>query len=171
MIEPIDRSFTQIVEYANSAHELLNRELFDGKLSTPFIDFQNISYEIEPIYGVFIKDTSKYYGTFLAKEPCAILLSLELWDEVDSSKSLEEQNARIISTLLHEMIHQFCHENNIVDAKDGLHTENFLEVAETHGLMCFSKQEENGINYSITYLDPDWEDVWNELCADFDKCV
>lgn len=170
MNKPINRSTLQLIEYAKSAHELLNRELFDGKLSIPFIDFRNIS-KGDSLYGVFINDASAHYETFLVQEPCAILLSHELLNEVDSSESLEEQNAWIVSTLLHEMIHQFCHENNIVDVEDGLHNNNFENVAVEHGLMCFSTEKENGVDYNITYLDPDWDDVWQELCAGCDECV
>lgn len=170
MTKPIDRSFAQIIEYAKSAHKLLNRELFDGKLTTPFINFEDIS-RTDVSLGAFIKDTSKYGQTFFAKEPCAILFSYEFQDEVDKSKSLEEQNARIISTLLHEMAHQFCCENNIVDVKDGLHTGDFGEVAEEHGLTCLCVFDGNRINHDITYLDPGWNDLWQKLNADFDEPV
>ena len=170
MSEPIDRSMSQLIEYTKSAHELLNREIFEGELSTPFIDFRNIS-KADSLYGAFVNDTSKNYETLLVKEPCAILLSHELLNEIDNSKSLEEQNAWIVSTLLHEMIHQFCHKNNIVDVEDGLHNESFANAAEEHGLMCFSRQTENGMNCDITYLDPDWDDLWSKLCADCDECL
>ena len=57
-------------------------------------------------------------------------------------KTEKEQLYVITIWLLHEMIHQFCHENNIDDGLNK-HNENFVRVAKEHGLI--RKLEDNGI--------------------------
>ena len=43
----------------------------------------------------------------------------------------------VAETLLHEMIHEFCHENGIKDTDaDGTHNEAFRDTARAHGLVC-----------------------------------
>lgn len=39
--------------------------------------------------------------------------------------------------MLHEMVHQWCHENGIQDTEaDGTHNERFRDAARAHGLVC-----------------------------------
>lgn len=40
----------------------------------------------------------------------------------------------VLTVLLHEMVHQYCCENDIEDMNDDEHTEEFREVAEMCGL-------------------------------------
>lgn len=44
---------------------------------------------------------------------------------------------KVAQTLLHEMVHQWCHQNGIVDHEsDGTHNTAFRDAARAHGLTC-----------------------------------
>lgn len=48
---------------------------------------------------------------------------------------MNEDPVRLLEILLHEMIHQYCRENEIYDCdRDGTHLPVFKEIAEKHGL-------------------------------------
>ena len=70
--------------------------------------------------------------------------------------------------LLHEMVHQYCYENGIIDMSNRKHTEQFSAVAEQHGLMTF-RTEDN--DYRITFLDPDYWEIWDELGASYEGII
>ena len=55
-----------------------------------------------------------------------------------SAETLNYPIEEVIDTLLHEMCHLYCRENNIKEVSRGgkYHNKRFKEVAEAHGLTC-----------------------------------
>ncbi|ATZ17219.1 hypothetical protein ELUMI_v1c04950 [Williamsoniiplasma luminosum] len=67
--------------------------------------------------------------------------------------------AKVTATLFHEMIHQYCSENNIHDVEsNGRHNKNFKKHAEEFGLTVLKPNNKN-IGYK-TELD---EKLWNDI--------
>ena len=159
----------QRVDYLRRAHEILNNYFFDGKLSTPYITICNIDkYGDTDILGLFVSDTSKMVETMFTDKSCAILFSYRQVDEAGKEKTENAENAHFISTLLHEMIHQYCYENNIKDNDNGIHLKSFADEAENHGLEAYII---NRCDYRFTFLSPDYSEVWKILNADYDFIV
>lgn len=75
------------------AHEMFNDYFFKGLLNTPNFIFYD-HYEVEGVGNV--------WGSF--EKPQNIILTV---------------NDEIITTLLHEMIHQYQHEFNLIDKEHG----------------------------------------------------
>lgn len=165
---PAYKTADYMLKYAKAAHSFLNGELFDGKLTTPYIDFIEIINANSDIpLAMFVKNPQEKIKPEIS-EKCAIILSMAQYNYCYKSKSLVECNAKIISTLLHEMIHQYCFENGIVDNENGLHTKAFAEQAEKHGLISIYEETASGKNYRFTKLDAKYNAIWKMLNADFE---
>lgn len=99
-------------------HAELNRMFFDGKLEPALVRIVEAdhtdSYD-NPIMGQFMHQCDPYLIVF--------------W--YDPSK---ESDIDTLSVLLHEMIHQYCAENDIEDMEDGEHNSAFMLEAKQHGL-------------------------------------
>lgn len=69
------------------------------------------------------------------------------------SEYLYRDVKEICSTLLHEMVHLYCQENDIKDTSRGntYHNKRFKSVAESHGLVI---SYDKRIGWSITELSP-----------------
>lgn len=161
----MERSPQSFIEYARQAHALLNKRLFDGKLQEPEICFWDFEAEGHgEVMGMYLPNPCP---PVLTVKPCAILFSHLVLDVVEEQETTEAQNEKIVDTLLHEMIHQYCNENGIkdFDRANGLHLEAFADAAEAHGLMCLSRETEHGITYGLTFMNPDYDELWEELNA------
>ena len=99
-------------------HRKLNKELFDGKLSDLEIDIRNINgYRDEDAFACYHHHS--------------ILFSHEFFEYVVKQETQKKQAECIVQVLVHEMIHQYCHENGIDDSN---HSEEWQRAAEEHGL-------------------------------------
>ncbi len=167
--EVITINFKERISYIERAHRILNNYFFEGKLSTPFFNICNIDKYVEHgILGMFVGDTSKMIETMFTDKSCAILFSHEQLERSENEETENAENAHFISTLLHEMIHQYCHENNIKDSENGIHLKSFADEAEKHGLIVWTI---DGTNYDFTFLNPDYEEVWEMLNAYYEDIV
>ena len=165
-------SYKERITYIEKAHKVLNNYFFGGKLKTPFINICNIEKYVDyGILGLFVSDTSKMPETIFTDKACAILFSHEQAERADNEETENAKNAHFISTLLHEMIHQYCYENNIKDNENGVHLKSFADEAEGHGLIVNPVVIGGSINYNRTFLDPDCSEVWETLNANYEHIV
>lgn len=79
--------------------------------------------------------------------------SREVWHDTTTKDKRFELNIcaehlnlgieEVAETLLHEMVHLFCSQNNIKDTSRGgtYHNKRFKEAAESHGLVCGSNSK------------------------------
>lgn len=64
-----------------------------------------------------------------------IFVNLEAIQQMAESFGSEE--AAIIDTMLHEMVHYWCYVNKVQDVEEnGFHNNLFMAAAESHGLEC-----------------------------------
>lgn len=109
----------------------LNHDFFEDKLPIPIITIQSKK------------------GTY---GHCSIA---KIWKREDSNtfelniaaEVLNEPVEEIIDTMLHEMVHLYCRENNIQEVSRGgmYHNSKFKDLAEKCGLVCY-KTEKYGYN-------------------------
>lgn len=121
------------VRFLEEAFDVLNEQYFESAL-------QKIA--------ITIQSTPKAYGHFTPWDS---------WD--DNGEKLKEINigaeslnrpvANIVATLLHEMVHYYCHVNGIKDTSrsNTYHNKLFKEEAEKRGLII---QYACGIGHSVT---------------------
>lgn len=109
------------LEFLESAHVILNERYFEGALSKPIITVQK---------------SPKAYGHFTCYKAWAD--DKADYEEINiSAETLNRPLENTIATLLHEMVHQYCFENDIQDTSRGgtYHNKKFAEEAEKRGLI------------------------------------
>lgn len=100
-------------------HAKLNYMFFDGQLEPAIIQQKEKIEDDDGIEARFIDCTDPFIIVFYN-------------DPEDREEGLELYT---ITVLLHEMIHQYCKENEIEDTDEyGVHLEEFREEAARHGL-------------------------------------
>lgn len=121
------------VTFLEEAFDVLNERYFESALSKPAITIQSTP----RAHGHFTPDDVWDDGGLKLKE---INLGAE---------SLHRPMDEIIATLIHEMVHYYCHINNIKDVSRGgtYHNKRFKSEAEKRGLIISYADR---IGYSIT---------------------
>lgn len=126
------------VVFLEEAFDILNQRYFESALSRPAITIQS---------------TPGAHGHFTP---------YDAWD--DSGLKLKEINigaeslrrpvSYVIATLMHEMVHYYCHTQGIKDTSRGntYHNKRFKEEAEKRGLIITSAPR---IGYSVTRPAPE----------------
>lgn len=134
------------VFFLEEAFDVLNQRYFESTLSRPAITIQS---------------SPRAHGHFTP---------YDAWD--DSGLKLKEINlgaeslhrpvANVIATLMHEMVHYYCHTQGIKDTSRGntYHNKRFKEEAEKRGLMISSAPH---IGYSVTQPAPELEKLVRDM--------
>ena len=142
----MSRAVSQLEHIYNS----LNSDFFDEELPTPIITVQSKpgTYGHCSVAKVWQRKNDKTYEMNI------------------SAETLNYPIEEVIDTLLHEMCHLYCRENNIKEVSRGgkYHNKRFKEVAETHGLTCVpcgqygwnTTPGDNLVEYALTK-------GWNEI--------
>lgn len=125
--------YSRVAGYLNRLFDLLNQDFFDGELERPVITIQS---------------TPRAYGHFTL---------YDAWDvngagakELNiGAGTLNRPIEYVVTTLLHEMVHQYHCEHNVQDTsrKGTYHNRVFAREAARRGL-CVSRSETYG--WSIT---------------------
>lgn len=109
-------------------HKLLNIELFNGCLHDIPIDLCNIN---KALPDGSEDECSACFRLTDGANP-QILFSLEFEDDISALQTQKEQKIMLVGVMLHEMIHQYCYENNIDDKN---HSPAWQACAKEHGLI------------------------------------
>lgn len=132
-------TISQATKFLEDAFDALNKEYFENALPRPIITIQS---------------SPRTYGHFTTSE---------VWRDGQRKKSFYEINigaerlnrpiANTMATLIHEMVHYYCHLNGIQDTSRGntYHNKRFKEEAEKRGLLIDYDQK---IGYAITQPSP-----------------
>lgn len=115
-------SYNRAAGYLNKLFGLLNQHYFENSLSRPTITIQS---------------TPKAYGHF-SMRPDTWVSAVGCSHEINiGAGTLSRPIEDICATLLHEMIHLYCYENQIKDTSRGnsYHNRRFKAAAEAHGLI------------------------------------
>ena len=128
-------TYNRVAGYLNKVFDLLNAEFFSAELVRPTITIQS---------------TPRMYGHFSLRED-TWLSKLGATHEINiGAGTLARPIENVVATLLHEMVHLYCYENNIKDTSRGFtyHNKRFKVTAESHGLIV-DHHEKYG--WSITH--------------------
>jgi len=138
----VNEKFIEHINALNMLWTYLNEMFFDSALS------KNTVVTIQRV-----RATSRVTGWFVP---------YDIW-ACDNARATEiNMSANFLyrtplekaATFLHEMCHQYAHENNIKDTcrQGRYHNKRFKEIAEKHGLIV--EKSENGRGFSVTKFSP-----------------
>ncbi len=107
--------------FLESAYSKLNEFYFENTL---------------PRCAITIQSTPKAYGHFTTREIWQDGKRATLHEINLGAENLNRPTAETIATLIHEMVHFYCHENGIKDTSRGgtYHNSRFKEEAEKRGI-------------------------------------
>lgn len=131
----------------------------------------NIKLAINELHRAFHELNNKYYFGKLP-EPAILIQNAgnrknvlgwctvnPIWEDTAGAKKYEinlvaeylnRGTHAVMTTLLHEMVHLYCRENDIKEVSRGgaYHNKTFKEIAESHGLVIESKDDKIGWSHS-----------------------
>lgn len=132
-------TISQATKFLEDAFDALNKEYFESALPKPIITIQT---------------SPKAYGHFTIHEVWQDRQRKAKSHEINiSAEALDRPIAKTIATLVHEMVHYYCHLNNIQDTSRGntYHNKRFKEESEKRGLLV---DYDPRIGWSITQPAP-----------------
>ena len=141
------RHLTGALAYLNKLFDLLNQRFFESALSRPTITIQS---------------TPRAYGHFSMRDDTWVSVTGSSNEINIGAGTLARPIENVCSTLLHEMVHYYCHVNGIKDTSRGntYHNKRFKEEAEKRGLMISSAPH---IGYSVTQPAPELEKLVRDM--------
>lgn len=109
------------IKFLEDAHQVLNELLFESKLSKPVITIQK---------------SPKFYGHC----SCAKVWEDKAGEYYEINLAAEYLNrplTEVLETLVHEMVHQYCNEEEIQDCSrsGNYHNAKYKAAGEAHGLI------------------------------------
>lgn len=116
-------------EMLEQSYNILNSRYFDNTLERVIIEIKsNVDkpYKASLCKNIWNMNGKQYRGIVI------------------NAKYLNSNIEYILGLLMHEMIHLYCQENNIVDAIDDYHTEEFKREAELRGLTVTKQNDAYG---------------------------
>lgn len=132
-------TISQATAFLESAFSALNKEYFEDALPMPIITIQT---------------SPKAYGHFTVNEVWMDRQKKLKSHEINlGAEALDRPIANTIATLVHEMVHYYCHLNGIQDTSRGntYHNKRFRDEAEKRGLLI---DYDPKIGWSITQPAP-----------------
>ena len=115
-------SYNRVAGYLNKLFDLLNDHYFENALVRPTITIQS---------------TPRAYGHFSMRDDTWVSVTGNSNEINIGAGTLARPIENVCATLLHEMVHYYCHVNGIKDTSRGntYHNKRFKEIAESHGLI------------------------------------
>lgn len=114
-------SYNRVAGYLNKLFDLLNQRFFENALARPTITIQS---------------TPRAYGHFSMRDDTWVSVTGSSNEINIGAGTLARPIENVCATLLHEMVHYYCHVHGIKDTSRGntYHNKRFKEIAESHGL-------------------------------------
>lgn len=125
------------IKTLEDAYKKLNEELFNNSLPDTCITIQHA-----PRKGKMIT-----LGWFSRQHVWINGNNDEMFELNITSDCLNQSFIDVIGTLIHEMVHVYCHANNIEDCTGKKHTESFKAECEKIGLDC---EKHKSVGWGIT---------------------
>lgn len=135
------------VVFLEEAFDVLNEKYFESALSRPAITIQS---------------TPRAHGHFTPYDAWDNRHGLKLKEINLGAESLRRPVSEVIATLMHEMVHYYCHVQGIKDVSRGntYHNKRFKEEAEKRGLIIGYSA---GVGYSLTQPSQSIADLVRDL--------
>lgn len=133
-----------VIEELHKAFELINRDYYKGEL---------------PLPAILIQSRGKNQKTLGWCTVAKVWVDGNNKDEKYEINIVAEALNRgllpVITTLMHEMVHLYCRENDIKETSRShtYHNKKFKEIAEEHGMVCEKKSDSLG--WSSARLTPE----------------
>lgn len=129
-----EQSLSKIIEMLEQAFDILNKQYFENTLSKSVITIQS---------------TPKAYGHFSSEKIWDISEENKAYEINLGAETLNREIEEVIATLIHEMVHQYCSENDIKDTSRGntYHNGRFKFEAEKRDLIIERAEK---IGWSVT---------------------
>lgn len=138
-----------------TAYYELNEILFDNSLPDVCITIQHAKK----------KKNSTILGWFSTQYIWTREKENEMFELNITSECLNQTYIDILGTLVHEMVHVYCHFNNIEDCRGKKHTTEFKEEAEKVGLVV---ERHKSVGWGITSVGLELRDKLINLNIDED---
>lgn len=132
-------TISQATAFLEEAFDALNKRYFENALSRPIITIQS---------------DARAYGHFTPSQVWKDGQRKKTYHEINlGAETLDRPVANTIATLLHEMVHYYCHVNDIQDTSRGntYHNKRFKAEAEARALHI---EYDSKIGFSITQPTP-----------------
>lgn len=135
------------VVFLEEAFDVLNERYFESALSRPAITIQS---------------TPRAHGHFTPYDAWDNRHGEKLKEINLGAESLRRPVSEVIATLMHEMVHYYCHVQGIKDVSRGntYHNKRFKEEAEKRDLII---SYADGVGYSVTRPSQEISDLVSEL--------
>ena len=133
---------SRTIEVLEEAYVKLNKELFENSLPEACITIQHSKK----------KSKMTTLGWFSMQHVWYDSNDTEMFELNITSDCLNKPFVDIIGVLIHEMIHIYCHYNNIEDCNGKKHNENFKAQCEVVGLDCEKHKSVGWGITSVTFL-------------------
>lgn len=128
-------TFHQKIGVMQKLHKDLNKGLFESKLSHVQLSIENLRSNDTAAMFLNPEENLNNFkienGQLVRNETSRIIFNYDFEEYMTKFRTIREQKYFLMMVLLHEMIHQYCYENNIDDTS---HNENFQKEAEAHYL-------------------------------------
>ena len=139
-------SLSTDIQKLEELFNIFNKKLFDGELEKPIIA---------------VSPNEKYYGWFTTWKAWENREGKGHYEINICSDHLNRDFKEICGTLIHEMVHLYCNQNDIKDTsnKGVYHNKRYKECAESHGLTV----EKSKYGWNVTALNEEMEKFISEL--------
>lgn len=146
-------SLEKLNEELNRLFDLFNERYYSGQLRKPVIAVQTNGGRGRKRYSMGWCTCDKVWKDHNTND--------YYYEITICSEYLYRSVNEICSTLLHEMVHLYCNEQDIKDTSRGntYHNKRFKEIAESHGLIV---SYDDKIGWSISELTPEAEALIEE---------
>lgn len=141
-------SWAEQIRFMKRLHGRLNRGLFGGQLTQPDFSIESVRLSHDDPDGLAWGGYRKaVWQNGECVIPRCIAIDHTLVDFISGMRTQREQFYLLSLVMLHEMVHQFCDENDIDDQD---HNKNFIQAAEKHGLCGNGEGENSPVLYIIS---------------------
>lgn len=127
-------ALSEVVKMLEQGFDILNEKYFENALSKSVLTVQS---------------TPSAYGHFTCGKVWKLSETETAYEINLGAETLDRDIEHVVATLVHEMVHQYCAENDIKDVSRGntYHNKKFKEQAEKRGLIITKAEK---IGWSVT---------------------
>lgn len=148
--------FKDIIKVLENTYDELNDMVFEGGLPKACVTIQHEKKKSK-------KGNYVTLGWFNCGGSWEDKSGKEVFEITITPDSFKGEYIDILGTLIHEMVHVYCHVYDIEDCRGKKHTEDFKAIAEKVGLVV---EKDKQVGYGITTLSSELVDKIESLDID-----
>ena len=144
-------NLTPMLNELNRIYDALNEHYFENELPEVFITIYPGKKKTQSVYGMFSPESwAKADSIEQSEDGEDVIEKSDIHHEIAiSAEYFTRPTANWVATMVHEMVHLYCHENEIEDTSNGgrYHNKRFKKEAEKRGLVI---DKADIIGWSVT---------------------